>query len=638
MGYEKLFYYFTNNLNNEFYDNVNINNTSKKILTDYILVDMNFFLYNSIGILEKEINDIIKIIISIKHSQFKGLDINSIPYFKCINHDFLKDDLKNFNNELKSKINIVISDFLYYRFQKYILSLHNEELINEIIIFFDGLPSLSKILEQRKRKVDKFQKSLKNKIILSKINDFNNNIINEQVFDLCVHYNYHEWVKNSYSINIRLNEIITQFMSLFNNEKIKFDLRDGESDFKIFNYIKLNKLQGNITIYSNDSDFIVSICIKQLQNRMKKNNIAYRLIKVQSDHNFLTCINFNSFINILIDKYKKINNLNDYYPVNNYFIFDFFILINLFGNDVLPQSNELGIEIPLNIYFQSHYKLHKKNKFIFEKDKFINYKNLGIWLEELKKFKISDIILLNRLYKINYKTYLLLSKECDNVLNLVNNFNNYLNDKIDINPFDNYKFNNKDILVKSLTISLLKKDSYNLNLTNNNYENYYAISSFKNKKEKTYGNSYIDINLAIKSLLYILAHNFILIFNSKIDNSKTFYRYKNQPNLKDIILFLKENDFTFNYKKCSVKISSFSKYFITTPYLFNNKFKIHRNSFLIFLYKNIPENFWYLNNNFNLKNFDSNYLINIFENLYFIFFHKSHINNLSYQNCKYILY
>ena len=123
--------------------------------------------------------------------------------------------------------------------------------MKNVFIFFDGIPSYSKILEQKRRRTKNFLESkIRKKYFLKIFNNFKNDIYTENGLS----YNYFNWLNNKISIDKSFgpsSKIILdleRFLKNINKNdkiiKLSYNLNIcsgkimGESDFKIFKYIK----------------------------------------------------------------------------------------------------------------------------------------------------------------------------------------------------------------------------------------------------------------------------------------------------------------------------------------------------------------------------------------------------------------
>ena len=80
MGIDRFAHFISKSINNDGFDEININNNVRKIITNHIIFDLNFLIYQEMFAIENEINDIIKIILCLP--------------FVCGNMDILEKYLK----------------------------------------------------------------------------------------------------------------------------------------------------------------------------------------------------------------------------------------------------------------------------------------------------------------------------------------------------------------------------------------------------------------------------------------------------------------------------------------------------------------------------------------------------------------
>ena len=174
MGFDKLLNFIIKNLNFDSIEEFNIEANVKKIITNNIMIDISFMIYQSFLEIENDINNIIKIILSLPFNFTNNLVQEKILSIFMSNHwEFLnlncneifdgkneEEIIKKFINYLSNEkinentiLNNIIAMNLCQKIQNNIIKLHNIELIKYINIIFDGIPSYSKILEQRRRRI-----------------------------------------------------------------------------------------------------------------------------------------------------------------------------------------------------------------------------------------------------------------------------------------------------------------------------------------------------------------------------------------------------------------------------------------------------------------------------------------------------
>ena len=79
-----------------------------------------------------------------------------------------------------------------------IKKLHHIEFVKNVFVFFDGIPSYSKILEQKRRRTKNFLESKIRKEYFTEIfNNFKNDIYTENGLS----YNYFKWLNNKISLD-----------------------------------------------------------------------------------------------------------------------------------------------------------------------------------------------------------------------------------------------------------------------------------------------------------------------------------------------------------------------------------------------------------------------------------------------------
>ena len=151
MGIDRFNNFILRSINNSYIsEEIPIDNNIKKVISNHIIFDINSFIYNEIILIENEINDIIKIILSIKQSEklhiiedlliiiFKQSHW-SLLYDKFFDNDsfiLLKYDniLKYFISLVNDNINIIIYNKLIKTIKNNIINLHIIEFIKSINI------------------------------------------------------------------------------------------------------------------------------------------------------------------------------------------------------------------------------------------------------------------------------------------------------------------------------------------------------------------------------------------------------------------------------------------------------------------------------------------------------------------------
>lgn len=640
MGLEKIISFINKNLSYNIINEISLNNNCNKILAENIFFDFNFIIYLNLNELENEINDIIKIIHSLTFTKINKL-IEKLEIILDKDHwKIFKDDLinildgdnkiqiiKELKNFLSSKkifkqkiINILGKNFnknlttidlltflkIYYFIKQKLNSIHYIEFVNNIFLFFDGIPSYSKILEQRRRRTKNYLESNIRKKNFRKNFD---NMINDIYTKNGLSYNYFEWLNDKYSIDksfgpssdiiLNLETFLKKFYKKNNLEDINYNLHIcsgkvfGESDYKIFKYISQKNIKNNIYIHTCDSDFLHLILVQQCYYNIFQKKIKFNLIRYYSKN--LQIVQHISAEKIIKDILKIINKIYQNDDNNYLLVLDFLLLCYFFGNDHLPSCDWFGPELTLDeiiiILKKSNndkniISYESKNEIKINWDILLNFliefrnSNKIFKIKFIRNFKIPDILttfICNN--KINYDNF------CDvfipnylSYLGSLENYNkndwrfrSYENIKNTVNPFLDYDLEEKKrlLLEKNLKnwlnftadISADKKSylpyfNKGIILSNQNkYQDLYIYVSQLSIKEscKNYNIIYkkpikkntIDKNIVVKEYLFFfnyLIKNFFCDINNYNPCNFIYFKYLFVPCIDDIINYLKNLD------------------------------------------------------------------------------------------------
>jgi 5'-3' exonuclease len=120
----------------------------------------------------------------------------------------------------------------------------------------------------------------------------------------------------------------------------------GEGEFKILDYISINKLN-NFIIYSPDADLIILSMI--IWSNFK--NINLKILRYDQNTEILNIIYINQLIDYLIDYIEdRINKKIDNYK----YIKDLTFIFTLFGNDFLPRIEEININMDFYLVLDAY--------------------------------------------------------------------------------------------------------------------------------------------------------------------------------------------------------------------------------------------------------------------------------------------
>ena len=244
MGFDRLISFFNKNFSNiseELYD-------VPQVVANHVYFDMNFLIYNCINELEEEINDIIMIIlgvcytdINIINSKLKNI-FNKFHWSKLdiimndiLDGDNIDDILKKFKSFLEENVIKLLNWYLYNTINHHIISSHPLQFIKSINLFFDGIPTYAKIIEQRRRRVKNYLESKNRKKLF---NQYFKNIINSIVVEDEIMFDYFDWINNLYTFEKSLGPYSPMLINL--SEFINNKMTDTYKNIKIYTNNSLN--------------------------------------------------------------------------------------------------------------------------------------------------------------------------------------------------------------------------------------------------------------------------------------------------------------------------------------------------------------------------------------------------------------
>ena len=654
MGLDRFANFISKSINNDGIEEININNNIRKIVSNHIVFDLNFLIYQEIIEVENEINDIIKIILclpfmcgnsEILEEQLK--QILNLPYWKpyCSDNDistifdgFNEDEIiqkfisfitsstttnTETNNDGISIIELVIYEKIATVMIDLIDKIHNVNFIQSLSIFFDGIPSLSKVIEQRRRRTKNHLESIEKKNLFKKYFDnleTNHKRLNENMSkkysdintnsDLLI-FDYFKWVKNRFSVDKSLgpSSSFIKHLESFVNFKMtqKFPKsviyinsarENGESDLKIFKHIALEEISGDYCIHTTDSDLIHQILVQQTYYKIIGKDINFTVAKYLKNFNlvgYVQILDSHLIIKNILDVYNSINNIK----TNNYkIIWDLCLIFYLFGNDHLPSSVEIGPELGLEFFLKKHYQALNKNNIVNIKKSYItvDLDNLRLMLEKINETTSNNItkIMLLRFFKLNilFVNMLIdkLNLDYTSINDFLKKFIIYKSLQMTPNDFDEL---DKDDLRKILNKDIINPDEY-LNL---------SIFNFTENQQKIFIES---IQLIEDNINYLeVKFNGLVIYNKPLnitqDPYQDIYNYiVDKANLNlikaysifydhidvnshiSLINLLKEPDNSCNQNDFLKKI-----YHLTISH-FGNMKEFHTDNITFYKYYNVP--------------------------------------------------
>lgn len=529
MGLDRFTNFITRSLNNECIEEVTISdgNNMRQVVASHVVFDLNFLIYQEIILIENEVNDIIKTILCLPFSTDKGDILEALlkhifnqehwktysikkeleQLFDGFNEDEIVQKfisyitIKRADNNNLSIIELVIYEKIINTIIFNLHKIHYIQFIQSILIFYDGIPSISKVIEQRRRRIKNFLESNQKKILFKKYFDklstnnkklFDNlskKYINIDTTNDNILFDYFKWIKNRFSIDKSIGPAsdFIKNLEVFMKTKIKTKFpkinlyinsanENGESDFKIFKYISETCSCGDFSIHTTDSDLIHMILVQQTYYKITDKDINLSVIKYNKSST-VQIIDANHIIKNILESYNSLNNIK---TINYKIIWDICLIFYFFGNDHLPSSNEIGPELNLDFFLKKHYIALGKNNIVnLNKTNItLDINCLLLLLEKINDTKKNNItkIILQRYFKINIQLVNIfvdkLNFDFNELLDFLKRFIIFRSCTMDINEYD--KLHDDDI-------RKIFRKSIDINIEKYNSINYLELNEMKNK-------------------------------------------------------------------------------------------------------------------------------------------------------------
>ena len=498
------------------------------------------------------------------------IDFNSIIH--NISSQLIKTLINN-DNYSNYKIDD-IDEIILIEIKKYLLGLLESIECKLIYIAIDGVPTFSKILEQKERRF---------------IGDFVDMLLTN-------HSVPYSFSKSLISPGSKFMKKLVNFLN-----KIDFPVKtiisdyneDGEGEFKIFDYI----IEKNITdfvIYSPDADLIIlCMIIRALQY---EKDIKVNILRFDQNTQILNIIYINKLIDYFNFYYEdKVNKKIDF----KRYILDLTFIFTIFGNDFLPRLEEINIGIDLYFVLDSYIINYVDNDYLLNENldivpkSFHNYfsflakyetlllkRNIGLYKYQNFNYATQINLLLdikNKKYNPNMIFYLDLSpqnttskygkleyyfynnnqiiKALSN-LRFKNNFNQKIEDAKRYQKFLPITYNSKEKkhVMNMKDMSKREREFY---MIEKKLDNYYQIFNPTNKFFDTLNKKDYYEKLEPKQMVqdYLKGFQWLINYYFKRKNVDEFWYYKfhKSPLLRDIINYF--NPVCLNYRFTEKKLN-----------------------------------------------------------------------------------
>ncbi len=483
------------------------------------------------------------------------IDFNSIVH---VTSQFLLEKEKKNTNITKEEFETILIENV----GKYIEDLIENNLdkikLLTITICVDGVPTMSKIYEQKKRRYMGE--------ILSKMNSIPSSF---------------SWSRNNISPGTDfMNNLMEYLNSSIFEEKIKklcanlkhFNVSDinqmGEGEIKIMHYIdilikKKDYQRDKFVVYSPDSDVIILLLLKSVEN-LDIFMLRYDQQLSTYDLPVYSLIDINHFKNILFELIQsKIEKKLD---INNV-IMDLVYILTVFGDDFLPKLETLRVNTDIKLILDHYIVNLIKNGYIIDssnKSKYcINTENFLQFLTMLEK-KESYFLRRNARYHV--------ISNINRISDIIGYKMNILREYI-INYLWKFCFINKPAFIKVSPINACRQIEENILLE---FMNNKEPEISKEKLEKFSKLNMNNVNNLWENMIKIIEEYYIdilqIINSKKMKDEKIYtnevYYVLSLPNelLKNIILYFYktyEMPITIGLKTVEPKIL-INKYYSTS--------------------------------------------------------------------------
>ena len=519
------------------------------------------------------------------------IDFNSIIHnisstlIKKLNSINVEDKYKN--TKLDDIENVIINEI-----ENYLVELIDLVKCKIIYIALDGVPTFSKILEQKKRRF---------------IGDFIENLISKYSLPFTFNKSFISpgtiFMEN---VMKKLREIKFPVKTILSDVNEK-----GEGEFKILEYISKNKLD-DVIIYSPDADLIILSMIVWAQK-----NIKVKILRYDQNTNILNIIYINTLIEYLIDYYKDRVTKN---IANDKFILDICFIFTVFGNDFLPKIENINVNmdlylildgyiinfidngyilddnyniIPKSLYnyfvFVSKFEnyLLKRNANVYRYQNF-NYANQVNLYLDIKNKKFNDAMIFyldfgdsnihSKYGKLDYYFYKneKIVKMLDNVT-FKNNFNQEYVDKhlkYQKKILFEYDSKIKKHLVAMKDMTDREKELY---LIDKKLDKYYTLFNPNNKFYLTLAKKDYYKNNTPKDMVreYLRGLKWLVNYYFNRDNIDEFwyYTYHYSPLLSDFVNYFNKDELNYPFVNTSLHIHPIEQLLYITPIKNSNRAK-----------------------------------------------------------------
>jgi galactitol-specific phosphotransferase system IIB component len=416
MGIEQFFNSLARN-NNVKNNGGIITSVDKKIICDYFYVDFNSVVYTVFGNLEHDLNHLLYAII-LGNSHVLTDEVKAIA--AEWNYSLTTLSVDTYKSHFSSEL---IDTMAIQKIREYVRSLVSNVVDNSVLkkiyIAIDGVPQMSKVIEQKRRK---YMGYIGSELHKSVVNKFEGMIpIERQLFEQhkisCDRGKIISWTTFMTNIGIMLTsteftEEIKLLCPLLAQYAVSTQNMAGEGEKKIVEEIMLEKMAGTYGIFSPDADVVILGML--MENMLESYGIdtRFNIIRYNQQAEAIDVADIRVLSNNIYDYVKKIYFRKNLQNMANT-ILDVAFVFTLFGNDFVPRMESINpkSDVETLIYAYCSCVSDKYPRLVYEKPSSlparilydVNYINLANFISFLAHDEAS--LLRESYMSRNYKNY-----------------------------------------------------------------------------------------------------------------------------------------------------------------------------------------------------------------------------------------
>lgn len=435
MGIERFFNSLRTNETIRLKDSIMLS-LREKLQGEYVYIDFNSIIHNIAKLIETELNYLLYEII---YEDGEEIDLKAKEIAEKYKFNLINLSVDTFKTYFTHQtIDVISMEFIQESVMHIISNLVDPTNIKTVFISMDGIPTMSKVNEQKKRRyATHIISSLKNKVY----DNYKESLSEKRVIfeDARVHYDRGRivpWTHFIRSVVDKIKEMSSRVYDLcpkLQRYIISSPDNPGEGEKKIMEDVIKTGAIGKYIVFSPDADMIILSMIMQNRLESMKKKVSFEVLRFDQQTE--------SYDSISIDTLRK--NLYEYVldkvnkPVTVVSVTDdITFLFSLFGNDFIPRIESINVNNDFETIIKAYYdnvnkSVEGKHTLVFNdrgvyKISFYNFFNV------IKNIARQEDDMLHETYMANnYKNYNYLKKIFGNG-RLYNNLQNYINNANDV--------------------------------------------------------------------------------------------------------------------------------------------------------------------------------------------------------------